>query len=897
MSKQVLSAWGKYRRPDDEWMPLVRHCEDAAAVAEKLWASWLPEATRSFLSQDMTPSEAHALACWLASIHDVGKLSPAFASQVPQLADRMRDAGLQMKLIVERRQDTPHSLVSHKAIDGYLQGRGWSRRAAKSYAIVAGGHHGVPPTESNIRVAADRDNYGGAEWTAARNELLDHLTRLTGAETFLDRWADCPLSPQRQVLWTAIVIMADWIASSDRFPLGPRNQSLLTAEAAWADLALPERWNAATPPPLENLFRSRFRLSAGARPNAVQRAVWDAAHSMREPGALIIEAPMGIGKTEAALAAAEVFAARFGSGGVFVALPTMATSNAMFARVLQWIDGLDSVDIASAVLAHGKAELNDDYRGLLSDFAIADIGRDSFVENAHVIAHSWLHGRKRGLLADFAVGTIDQLLFASLKARHLALRHLALANKVVIVDEVHAADAYMTQYLERTLEWLGSYHVPVILMSATLPEAHRERLLGAYESGRGWASSAGGVPAGSYPRITVSDGARRTTAAEISTQTQVTVERMNDDIAALLSRITRALADGGCAAIVCNTVGRAQMVARELDHRFPGEVVLLHSRFVARHRADIESRLVDDLGRSGDRPHRRIVVGTQVIEQSLDLDFDLMISDVAPVDLILQRLGRLHRHQRTRPAKLSVPRIVLTGVEDWSAQPPAPVRESRYVYPDLHLLRAIAVFQERNTLELPQDISEVVRIAYADEFPMPEAWKAQEQDARKRFAKQVKDLEKAADTWRIWPPAASPTLASWLAENIGEVDGPRGQAKVRDTEEGIDVILTRRVGNGVALLKQCGGDEIVTEFRPNDAIARRALGGSVRLPRSLTHPKVGDAVIEALEERMYIGWQESNWLKGELVLELDSDLRTRLLNYEIRYDGVEGLIVEKEDSE
>lgn len=204
---------------------------------------------------------------------------------------------------------------------------------------------------------------------------------------------------------------------------------------------------------------------------------------MPGPGVMVVEAPMGIGKTEAALAAAEVLAYRFHCGGLIVALPTMATTDAMFGRVLAWVRSLPSPHQLSMYLAHSKAALNDE-AGTLPRHCAGHLYDEQGKASAAAVAMGWLSGRKKGVLSTFVVATIDQVLFGALRSRHLALRHLALAGKVVIVDEVHAADAYMRAYLCRALQWLGAYGTPVVLLSATLPPDQREELLNAYESGR-----------------------------------------------------------------------------------------------------------------------------------------------------------------------------------------------------------------------------------------------------------------------------------------------------------------------------------------------------------------------------------------------------------------------------
>lgn len=216
---------------------------------------------------------------------------------------------------------------------------------------------------------------------------------------------------------------------------------------------------------------------------------------------------MGVGKTEAALAGADLLGSRNGCGGLFFGLPTQATSNGIFPRIEEWASKeADAEQMVLGIrLAHGAAEMNDEYRSLFHGTASTD--EDDDRESLWV--HPWFEGRKQALLADFVIGTIDQLLMAALKQKHVMLRHLGLAGKVVIVDECHAYDAYMNQFLYRALNWLGAYGVPVILLSATLPYAKRTAMIRSY---RGLQTS---VPAEKkepwmcskdYPLLTWTDG-------------------------------------------------------------------------------------------------------------------------------------------------------------------------------------------------------------------------------------------------------------------------------------------------------------------------------------------------------------------------------------------------------
>lgn len=902
-SARLRSAWAKHGHDDDLWLPLVQHSLDSAAVAGQLWTSWLPQSTRNLLAGEMPEIEARTLACWLAAGHDSGKVSPAFSIQVPTLAALMRDAGLDMPYHLPNRRETPHSLVSYFAITEFLVGRGWNSNIAKTYSIVAGGHHGVPPESSQTSLKNDSINLGGPEWAQTRSELLERVSQVTGANHFLESWSAKPLTPQQQVLWTAFVIMADWIASNDKFfPLGEARDAEAAAAEMWARLALPPPWSPPTPPDLDELIAQRFGLASGTKPRPMQRAVADAAQSMSEPGLMIVEAQMGSGKTEAALAGAEYIAAKFGQGGVFFALPTMATSNAMFSRVLSWIELQNLTSTTSTTLAHGKSALNDEYAGLLHWAHLNDIGADDIPErdstDSTIVAHYWLSGRKKGVLANFTVGSIDQVLFGGLKSRHLALRHLALTNKVVIVDEIHAADHYMRHYLLRVLEWLGAYNVPTILMSATLPSAQRRAFVAAYQQGQSGAVSDDTALRGEigYPAITTVCGIRisvATSDSESSMAAEVQVHRIDDELSSLVEKVTDLLLDGGCVGIVRNTVVRAQEAARALRMAFPDDVVLLHSRFLAQHRADLEDDLIGELGRNGTRPHRRIVVGTQVIEQSLDIDFDVMFSDLAPTDLLLQRIGRLHRHSRERPTALTTPQLFLTGVVDWSTDPPEPITASSTIYGSATLLRTLAVLDSINRINLPRDIPSLVEETYDPKLIVRPSWSDQFNAATDNAESDRKDAEMRADAYRLRSPYARKNLLDWVADNVGDAEDNRGQAKVRDSEEGVEVIVTQRIGSEVRTPEQCGGVILETEHCPSDERARIALTSTISLPMSLTGRWNIDATLQALEAEFYPGWQDSKWLRGELVLELDESMRTTLASFSIEYRDGEGLLVSK----
>ncbi|UVS78389.1 CRISPR-associated nuclease/helicase Cas3 [Actinokineospora sp. UTMC 2448] len=774
-----------------------------------------------------------------------------------------------------------HALVGHLALVDWLLDRGLDHETATQLASVVGSHHGMTPDWGRLAEAEEQVDYsGGEEWARARRAILDRADERCRPDLGALR-----LSTPSLVLLTALVIVADWIASNaEYFPLwdlgttgGPDEQrSIDRLREGWSGLTLPERWIAPAPEEVGATFARRFDRPAESIRD-IQAGAVQAASAMPEPGLLIIEAPMGQGKTEAALLSAEVLAHRFGANGCFVALPTQATTDAMFTRVRDWLDRMPGG--ATLTLAHGKAHLNDSYAGLLR--------RDRFVTDCGAVAHDWLRGRKKAGLASFLVGTIDQVLFAGLKSRHVMLRHLALAGKVVIIDEVHAYDVYMSRYLNRVLHWLSAYRVPVILLSATLPDARRAELLSAYDS-------AATVPQRhpGYPVITGTT--TPPTTFSLPEGASVALDHIDDDLDTLTAYLREHLKDGGCAVVVRNTVTRVQETAERLASEF--DVTINHARFLACDRAANDRDLLRRFGPPGERterPHKHVVVASQVVEQSLDIDFDLMVTDLAPIDLVLQRMGRLHRHHR--PERTARPRCAITGA-DWATTPPTPVPGSRKVYEPYHLLRAAALLN-RDVVSLPGDIAGFVQDAYGDGPLGPPDWQAAMAEAKTKAEERSRKRRDAAQTYLL-PEASGGDLVEWLHAHAGEVndDSPQGMAQVRDGAESLEVVVVQRDEDGGLRTPEWikgGGQQIPLMGELPWPLVRVISACSLRLPYALCHEGVIDTVIDELEKTRVSSFQETRALRGHLVLAFDDSRRAILHGYRLTYDPTRGLLHER----
>lgn len=957
-------VWAKHDRDSDGWLPLWRHMEDSGAVAGLLWDRWLPVGVRRLIGEALPQGEAdaRALAVWLAGVHDIGKATPAFACQAEQLADVMRDHGLEMrsaKAFGADRRLAPHGLAGQVLLGEWLEERhGWVPARTGQFTVAVGGHHGVPPEHGQIKALYDHEELlrtpgpSVRVWRQVQGELLDACAERFGVAERLGAWRAVTLPQPVQVLLTALVIVSDWIASNpDLFPYFPDGASRTDEErlaAAWRGLDLPEPWRAEEPAgSARELFASRFGLPAGATVRPVQEAAVELAREMEAPGLMIVEAPMGEGKTEAALAVTEVFAARSGAGGVFFALPTMATGNAMFPRLLDWMGRLPGAGDGrrSVHLAHSKAALNEDFAGLMARagrVAAVDVDEETAPPSvrrqpddgrrragAELVAHAWLRGRKKAMLASFVTGTVDQLLFMGLKSRHLALRHLALAGKVVVIDEAHAYDTYMSVYLDRVLSWLGAYRVPVVVLSATLPATRRRELLQAYAGDGAGAAAGEGVEAPAYPLLTavVPGGVPVVRHPRASGRAaDVEVERLADDLDVLAGRLEDELAGGGCALVVRNTVKRVLETARVLRERFGEEAVTVaHSCFVDLDRAAKDRDLLERFGPPGKatgRPGgRHVVVASQVAEQSLDVDFDLLVSDLCPVDLLLQRMGRLHRHRRgrgqsERPERLRRARCLLTGA-DWgerTADVPDPVRGSVAVYGRYALLRSAAVLLPhleggpQRPVRLPSDISALVQGAYGQGPAWPEDWSGDLEKARTEFDAHRADQAGRAAVFRLGEVGRpGRPLFGWVAAGVGDADDSRaGRAQVRDGRESLEVVVVqRRDDGGLVTLpwleadrkgRRRGGLELPQDQTPTPFAARTAAGCGLRLPVQFSYAETMDRAIEELERLYLPAWQgkDSPWLADQLILTLDEDCQTPLAGYVLRYSRLDGLEVTRD---
>ncbi|WP_243545865.1 CRISPR-associated helicase Cas3' [Pseudodesulfovibrio tunisiensis] len=726
--------WGK-TFSNGEWHHACHHCLDVAAVAQALLRANPRWRTVMALLSPATETQTENLLLFLIACHDLGKLLPAFQNLDPALGKRLGHPA----------RGGPHHTVLglnlwnivRPGVDLELP----EEDLLKPLLVATLCHHGTPEAFREL----SRRDIPRSTTEDAREYLLE-----VAALFPLAPFGDDPDFTHLSWLAAGLTILADWIGSNEHW-FGPDSQWRGTsaywpkaqekASRAVADLHLKE-----VPPSPNSAFHTLLpHLPQNATPGLMQTAVMNLPEPSG-PELLILEDLTGGGKTEAAILAAHRLMRHGLASGIFVGLPTMATANAMYDRLSESYHALFDTPDASLVLAHGGTVLNNDFIASLTHDTACDNGRS----DGRATCSAWLaDNRKKSLLAPCGAGTIDQALLSVLGARHQSLRLLGLCRSVLVADEVHAYDEYTGTLLKNLLTFHAAMSGSAILLSATLPRSLRQGLVAAWTKGRELADAPCEpftAKEEHFPLMTrVADGRTMEQPVDTNRALNVTVLPEHDE-SAMFETLCRAHRDGACACWVRNTVYDVLEAARVLTEEYglPTEDVLIfHAAFTGCDRAAIERKVLARFGKQSCAKDRRkkILLASQVVEQSLDLDFDLLLSDLAPMELLIQRAGRCHRHERQRPpgyeqAVMHVlmpnpaPDVAGTWYADFFAK-------GQYVYPDPALLwRTARLLCDKGCLRLPEDARELVEGAYGNrEIRTPQALEEQ----TKALAKQLSD--------------------------------------------------------------------------------------------------------------------------------------------------------------
>ncbi|MFE6715091.1 CRISPR-associated endonuclease Cas3'' [Streptomyces sp. NPDC057695] len=926
------AVWGKSAEKGGGTMSLLLcHMLDTAAVAEFMFDHYLAPATRDMLDR-VSGGRGRRFFAWVCGIHDCGKTTPAFQRKSPAQAALLAGVGLGWRagmVTAETSRQWGHDKAGAFLLRQTLQSKGqWKRLHLNWVCPMVSGHHGTlrSATQKDVLHAQGEAHGKAREWRRTQDLVVEVFTAALGFESLSDVQPVAAPARAEQLALLGFVVMADWIASdSTRFPGVPELARVSLAASrgraaeAWREERLGGGLRGLRPADGADVIELRFGHSA----RASQSLAIDVVQAMGAPGLVFLEAPMGEGKTKTALAAAEVLAERFGLSGVFVGMPTQATADPMFTQVRAWAAAADPGSEDDAVLLHGKRAFNPEWKAIRGrDWVTADARFRSVHEDAddaccanRMGPADWFLGPKRGLLSHLTVGTVDQLLYAATRTRHVMLRTAGLAGKVVILDEVHACDVYMSQFLKEALHWLGQARVPVLLLSATLPPAQRAELAEAYMSG-----AVGGPwglelqAPGGYPNVTaVWPGMPAAVVVDAPTwrddlpvQVKVLPEPVRrgpgagpqGDGARELSQeepvvdlLARELRDGGVALVIRNTVNRAQRAYRALASAFPSDRVILHGRLTTSARADRTERLLDQLGPSATaRPERLILVATQVAEQSFDIDADLLITDIAPVDLLLQRVGRLHRHSATlRPGHLRRPTVYVTALEPRAGQPPRFDGGAEAVYGRHLLLRTAAMVlraEEGSGWAVPSHVPDLVADVYGEGDLVPEAWRATAERAREDWETSEIRRREAAAPFLLSRPGehAVPHLDGLHYAATEAASEEQLAATVRDGDMSIEVVVVVRDEQGFRTL---AGRPLGPAGDAGSDDLEMLAGDMMRLPQVLT-----SAALEHLHPLP--AWSDHAWLRHTRALVLDGALTARLGAFALHYSHETGLTHRKD---
>ncbi len=691
----ALGDWPGKRDDQDRRHPAVWHMLDVAAAAELIVASGplrrLPQGWQRGI-------------VFLIALHDCGKISKAFRAQIetrrpPPEHCRHWQLSLQMLLQLD------------EVLAGVLGGEEVPREVL--YAAVAG-HHGRPPARDMGAIGRKQRAQIGPAAMAAGQDWMELLAPLFADASL----AGMSEAEAKRLSWlvSGTTVQADWIGSNaDWFPFtGP-------------EPSVAEYWEIARGQAQVALGKAGLLQSQPANPSPqdliggdlrpMQAAV--AAVALPDgPCLALIEDATGAGKTEAALILAQRMIAAGKAGGLFFALPTMATSEAMFSRMRPMLRRLFQGEPSLALL-HGKRALSENFTQVRG----AQGGRPEDAACAAWIADD----RRLSLLAEIGVGTIDQALMAVLPTRFNTLRMAALAGRVLIVDEAHSYDPYMEEELRALLRFHAAFGGSAIVMTATLPKAMREGYVQAFQRGLGAV-----VPVelpDAYPALSMIGAQSTTRPVDPHPATCRRIDiRALPDTASALALLKTASGLGAACLWVRNAVDDA--IAAVTALRAEGiEAELLHARFAMCDRMEIESRVLGRFGKQGVGREGRVLVATQVVESSLDLDFDLMISDLAPIGALIQRAGRLWRHMDLRPAE----RRPVPGPSLHVVMPdPGEVTEPRWlhhvleagawVYPLDVQWRTAQALVEAGAIVAPEGLRDLIEAVHgADPAPVPKA--------------------------------------------------------------------------------------------------------------------------------------------------------------------------------
>lgn len=751
-----MRYWGKAKSDPEQagadYHLLPYHCLDVAAVCYE----WL-NADKALINDisellGVPTKSLITLLSFFMALHDVGKFASAFQALAPQLSPELispnRCKSYNGRDYRHDRLGTWFWQQTRGTVTQYCVETNALKRPPKSFLnrtlnTLMGcmlGHHGVPVEADPPAIAGFTEPCNIDAVHAFTVQLLA-LFQPEFPEPFYQK-DEAWWQKLKQVSWhiAGVAVLCDWIGSNQAdFPFCTEVMSL------------DEYWGYAKKQALSALQEKQLIHSPTISPFSSVKDLFsfeptplqawaEQVELTNTPQLFILEDVTGAGKTEAALTLTHRLMQQGVADGFYFGLPTMATSNAMFERVAAHYLKMYAQEQVkpSIVLAHGAREMNPIFQHAVIDAGKPDSHYQNDEQTASAECHHWLaDSRKKALLAPVGVGTIDQALLAVLPKRHQSLRLLGLHRKVLIFDEVHAADEYVFELLDALLQLHFHQGGSVILLTATLPLAQRQKLVSAWQKAIGSAPEttqknglsdfplATHVAPGRLPVVHETNLASRDAVCR---EVKVTFAHHQQDC---LQRILQAVEQGQCVVWVRNSVDDAleayKLVAEQLDE--PEHCLLFHSRFTLEDRNRIEQQVLAIFGKHATPEQRcgRVLIATQVFQESLDADCDLMISDLCPIDDLIQRVGRLHRHQRDSTGRYQPdicdqrhpPEVIVHSPmwddepkEDWLSQS---FRNTSYVYPSAgRLWLGMRELKKLGAIRMPAQARQLIEAVYSD---------------------------------------------------------------------------------------------------------------------------------------------------------------------------------------
>ncbi|RLC41270.1 MAG: hypothetical protein DRH51_03565 [Candidatus Coatesbacteria bacterium] len=882
----IRKFWGKKsKNKDSNYHPLIFHSIDVGNIALMLWQNVFSDRYRARIAKKLGINE-DKLGCWVAfwaSLHDLGKVSPTFQRMDERKKCELKKCGYDFPLLsVGKRHEV---LTEYILTSEVLTGR--HNALLEVLSKILGAHHGIYHSQGDKRDINCRHLGNNEGWKCSRKEFYNMLLNLFKPPDISN--IQEPLNPGDIVFLTGLVTVADWIASNeDYFPFTSEEkdvneyfkESQETAEDALTKSGWLPRYKLKNKP---ESFQGIFDFKV---PRDLQKGIINIFNDNGLPDFLLLEWPTGEGKTEASFWATANWLVENTQQGLYVALPTRATSDQMWKRTGKFLKKLFPDMNIKVGLIHG-----------LSQLVMEESKNINFVDEGDEVINtlcdieSWFYSKKKALLQQFGVGTIDQALFGVLQVKHFYLRLFGLAGKTVILDEVHAYDTYTTDLMVRLIEWLSALDTRVILLSATLPSDKRKELICAYA---GREIDIDNIP---YPAsIALYGDEIKKISKKVSKQNQYKlgidwIKGPNPDLSKF---INQELKEGGCAVVILNSIKRAQETYKQLKGNLQDgiEVQLLHSRFPYEDRKNIEDGLLRKYGppnEEQERPQKSVLVSTQVVEQSMDLDFDVMISDIAPIDLLLQRAGRLHRHdrgERKHDRKLWIiePEIVdgIPKVE----QNAYVYRENKYIV--LKTWRILKERENKNNISIPDDIPSLINSVYCNNIDIDDELK----ESYKMMLKNKKEDEQQSLNFKI-PPPYKPSNYILNINNYYCDDDPTIhktlKAATRKGDNTIQIICLRSEVDEEKKLY----DEIMNNHNPSEKLPERIVKKLLKRTCSVSS---GDLILRILREWSFreSPLRKTGVIRYHIPLLFEKGINENFSGYRLLLNDDLGLLLETE---